>query len=142
VLRFFARAADQPAVHPVPFCFAHGAAEPSEHPIIILSRIIDPLFIDHQGVSQGPDLKQPIPVTAGASQARRFSTPHRSGSPQADCGDARLTALSPSARGARTTLVLVHDDDQRLRPSQSVGALSALILAGRTRRILTDLHEG
>jgi hypothetical protein len=141
VLRFFARAADQPAVHPVQFCFAHRAAEASEQPIIVLPRIIDAIFVDHQGVGQGADFNQAIPVAAGAGQARRFSTEDGSRPPQADCGDEMLKALATDAGGARPPLVLVNDDHEMLRPSQVVGALGQLVLAGGTGGVVAHLHQ-
>jgi hypothetical protein len=140
--RFFARAPDQPAGQPGQCCFTHGAAEAEEQPIMVLPRIIDPIFVDHQGVGHGTDLQQTIPGAAGAGQARRFSPAHGSRPPQADFGDARRTAIATGARGSGMALVLVNDDDQMLRPSPGVGALSALILAGRTGRVVADLHEG
>jgi hypothetical protein len=109
---------------------------------MVLPRIIDPIFVDHQGVGHGTDLQQTIPGAAGAGQARRFSPAHGSRPPQADFGDARRTAIATGARGSGMALVLVNDDDQMLRPSPGVGALSALILAGRTGRVVADLHEG
>ena len=72
LLRFFELAPDQTTVQPVQFRFAHGAAESQEQAIIVLAGVIDPIFVDHQGVAQRTDLNEAIPVTAGASQAGRF----------------------------------------------------------------------
>ena len=141
LLRFFELAADQPAVQPVQFRFAHRAAESSEQPIIVLPRIIDAIFVDHQSVGQGADFNQAIPVAAGAGQARRFSTEDGSRPPQADFGDERLKAIATGAGGPGAALILVDDDHEMLRPSQVLGALGQLVLAGRTRGIVTDLHQ-
>jgi hypothetical protein len=100
VLRFFALPAHQATVQPVQVCCAHGAAESSEQPIIVLSRIIDSIFVDDPGIGQGTDLNEAIPVATGAGEAGGFSTPDRSRPAQADFGDERLTTVTSRARRA------------------------------------------
>jgi hypothetical protein len=139
--RFFALATDETTVEPVQFCCAHGASESSEPPIIIRPRIIDPIFVDHQGIGQGTDLHEALPVAARTGQAGRFETPDGSRPTQADFGDERLKAVATGAGGPGTALVLVKDDHEMRRPSQVLGALSALILSCRTGRVVADLPQ-
>src|SRR5439155_495496 len=77
----------------------------------------------------------------GAGQARRFETQHGSGPPQADFGNEILKAIAPDAGGSGAALILVNDDYERLRPSQGLGALGQLVLAGRTRGVVADLNQ-
>jgi hypothetical protein len=142
VLRFFQLAPHETTGQPVEFRFAHGAAESSEQPIIVLPRVIDAIFVDHQGAGQGTDFNEAIPVATGAGQTGRFSTQDRSRPPQADLSNKILKAVSTGAGGSGAALVLINDDDERFWPSQVVGAFSELVLARCTGGVIADLHEG
>jgi hypothetical protein len=141
LLRFFELATDETTVEPVQCCFAHGASESSEQPIIILPRIIDPICVDHQGIGQGTDRNEAVPVAARTGQAGRFSTQDGSRPTQADFREERLKAVPTGAGGPGTALVLGKDDHEMRRPSQVLGALSAWILSCRTGRVVADLHK-
>src|SRR3989442_2294873 len=107
----------------------------------MLPRIIDPIVVDHQGIGQGTDRNEAIPVAARTGQAGRFQTQDGSRPPQADFGDEILQAVPASAGGPGTPLVLVNDDDEMRRPPQVLGALSQGILSGRTGCVVADLHS-
>jgi hypothetical protein len=49
--------------------FTHRAAKPQEQPIVILARVIDPLFVNDEGISEGTELKEAIPIPTGTGQA-------------------------------------------------------------------------
>src|SRR5712691_8679318 len=108
---------------------------------MVLPWIIDPIFVDHQRVGQGADFNEAIPVAAGAGQARRFETQYGSGPPQADFGDEILKAIATGSGGSGAALILVNDHHERLWPSQGLGTLRKLVLAGCTGRVVSDLDE-
>jgi hypothetical protein len=49
--------------------FAHGPFDPQEQAIVVLSRIINAILVDDEGIGQATDLDETIPVAAGTSQA-------------------------------------------------------------------------
>src|SRR5256885_14127419 len=53
-----------------------------------------------------------------------------------------LKAVTPRAGRPGTALILVNHNHEMLRPSQAMGALGQLVLAGRTGSMVADLHEG
>src|SRR5450759_456043 len=90
--------------------------ESKQQAIIVKSRIIDPLFVDDQRVSQSTDLQQTIPVTTRASQARDLQTQDRAHLAKSHLGDQVLKAISSNDRGARLSLILVNDLNTCLLP--------------------------
>src|SRR3954451_19466226 len=65
-------AAQQAGTEPVQFGLAHGAEDPQEQTVGVLRGIIDPVVVDDQGISQGTDFDEGIPIAAGPRQAGRF----------------------------------------------------------------------
>src|SRR5438270_315664 len=77
--------------------------------VVVQAGIIDSLFVDDQGVGEGTDLQQAIPITARASQARDFQTQDCSHVAQSHFGDQPLKAVAPKRRCTRLALILVND---------------------------------
>jgi hypothetical protein len=142
VRRLFPRAAAQPAVPPVECRVAHRASESSEQSLLVLPRIIAAIFVDPQGGGPGAACHQAIPGAAGAGQARRCSTQHGSGPPQADFGDELCNPIATAAGSAGAAVLVVHDDHERFRPSQVGSALRPVVLAGGPGGVVADLAEG
>jgi hypothetical protein len=69
VLGLFQLATQEPVAQPVQLGFAHGALEAQQQAVIVLTGVIDPLFINDQRIGQGADFEQPIPITRRAGQA-------------------------------------------------------------------------
>jgi hypothetical protein len=72
---------------------------------------IDTFFVNNQGVCQGTDLDETIPVAARASQAGGLQAQHGASVPETNLRDERLKAVSVSGRDAGLALILVNDDD-------------------------------
>jgi hypothetical protein len=53
-----------------------------------------PVFVDDQGVGEGTDLDETIPITARACQAGSFQAQDGPGSSQADLGDEVLKSIA------------------------------------------------
>src|SRR5215831_8903383 len=61
--------AQQPRPEPVQFGGAHGAFDPQDQPVVVLSGIINAVLVDDEGFGQATDLNEAIPVAAAAGQS-------------------------------------------------------------------------
>ena len=66
------------------FGFAHRSQESQEKTVGVLSGVIDPILVDDQGVGEGTDLDETIPIAARPCQARGFQAQDGPGPAQAD----------------------------------------------------------
>jgi hypothetical protein len=127
-------------MQPVQFRLRHRALQPKQEAIIRVAWIIDALLVNDQGVGEGTDLQQAIPITARAGQARDFQAQHRSHVAQSHFGHQPLKSIAPNTRGARLALILVNDANTSLVPPQLMCPLDQIILPGRTAGIVPDLR--
>src|SRR5215813_2893534 len=118
------------------FGLAHRAPKAQEQTIIILARIIEAILVDDEGIGEGTDLNEAIPLATGPSEARGLQTDYRARSAQADFGDQILKSGAPYRRRSRAPLVLVDDHNQRVRPAELPYPLGQLVLAGCAGGIL------
>ena len=142
VLGLFQLAAQEPVAQPVQLGFAHGAFEAQQQAIIVLTGVIDPLFINDEGIGQGTDFKQPIPIARRAGQAGDLQAEDGASMPQADLGDEGLEAIPASGGGPGVPLILVDDDEVLPRPPQVAGALCESILPCGAGGVFAHLEEG
>jgi hypothetical protein len=106
-----------------------------------LPGIIDTFFVNNQGVCQGTDLDETIPVTARASQAGGLQAQHGASVPETNLRDERLKSVSVSGRDAGLALILVNDDDPLTRPTQIKCALDQIVLTGGAGGVLEHLSQ-
>ncbi len=52
--------------------FAHGPFDPQEQAIVVLSRIINAILVNDEGIGQATNLDEAIPIAARTGQARCF----------------------------------------------------------------------
>ena len=135
-------APQQPRAEPVQLGFAHGALDPQEQAVVVLSGIINAILVDDEGIGQATDLDEAIPVAAGTRQARRFQAEDGAGTAESDLGHQVLEAVATDGGGPGVTLVLVDDLDVFLGPSELVGALRQVVLAGGAGDVVAHLHGG
>ena len=135
-------AAEQAVAEPVEFGLAHGAEDAEQQAVGVLAGVVDAVLVDDQGVGQGADLQQAIPVTAGAGQAGGFQAEDGPGLAQPDLGDQELEAVAAHRGGTGESLVLIDDGDGRGRPTQILGTLHEVVLPGRAGGVFADLKEG
>ena len=103
--------------------------------------IIDAFLIDHQGLGQGTDLEETVPVTARPGEAGDFQTEHRAGLPEADISTEGLEADAPGRRGAGAALILVDDGALFWSPPEVTGPLHQIILACGTGGVFPHLEQ-
>ena len=80
------------------FGLAHGSQESQEKTVRVESGVVDSVFIDDQGVGEGTDLDETIPITARSCQAGGFEAQDRTGPAQANLGDQVLKTVATSRR--------------------------------------------
>ena len=100
------------------FGLAHGSQESQEKTVRVLSGVVDSVFVDDQGVGEGTDLDETIPITARSCQAGGFQAQDGPGPAQADLGDEVLKAVATSRGRSRVPLILIDDLDSLRGPSQ------------------------
>ena len=76
-------------------CFAHGALQPQQEPVIEQRRVIEAVAIADQRVGEAGEIDEAIPFGIVAGQARDFQTEH-----EVDTGERHLgrTAMRRAAR--------------------------------------------
>ena len=116
------------AAGPMEFGLAHGVQDAEQQAVGVLRWIVDAVFVDDQGVGQGADFQEAIPIAAGASQPRRLQAEDGSGLAQADLRDEELKAVPILRRRTGMPLVLIDDGNGRLRPTQVLGTQSEIVL--------------
>ena len=122
--------------------FAHGPLDPQEQAVVVLSRIINAILVDDEGIGQATDLDEAIPVAAGTSQARGLQAQDGAGTAESDLGHQVLEAVASDGGGPGVALVLVDDVDVSLGPSELLGSLRQVVLAGGAGDVVAHLHGG
>jgi hypothetical protein len=92
-LRRRALGALQPAGHHVQLSLRHLRLEPQQQPIVEVLQVIDPVSVQHQGVGQRAELKQPQEVRVVARQPRDLQPKDRADLPQTHPRDQLLVAF-------------------------------------------------
>ena len=126
----------------VEFGLAHRPQESQEEAVGVLSGVIDPILVDDQGVGEGTDLDETIPIAARPRQARGFQAQDGPGPAQADLGDEVLKAVATGRGRPRVPLVLIDDLDPLRGPSQLAGTAGQVILPGAAGGVFAHLNRG
>src|SRR5271157_2144846 len=109
--------------------------------IVELTRIVETILVEDQGVGQGTDLQQAMPVAVVPRQPGDFQAQHDAGIPQAHLGDQVLKALPVRCRGPRLALVVVDDQDTFDGPTQGDRPLPQRVLPLGALAVFHDLAE-
>ena len=135
-----------PAVEPDPqevqLGLAHRAAHAQDQPVVELVRVVQAVLVEDQGVGQGADLQQAVPVRRVAGQPRHLQAEHDPDLPQADVGHQPLEAGAAGGLGARLAQVVVDDHDLVGVPAQGDRLVLEAVLPPRALGVLLDLEEG
>src|SRR5690349_22769154 len=92
------------------------------------SGLADPVGIGDQGVEQGTDLEQLMPVTTRAGQARHLDAEDEADMAQTNLGHEALEARTGLGGGAGAAEVVVDDDDALRRQAELPGTLDQPVL--------------
>ena len=74
-------AAAQPGAQQMEFGPAHRALEAEKQPVVEVAGAVEAVFVEDQGVRQGAQFQQPMPVGAVARQPGDFEAEHDAGAP-------------------------------------------------------------
>ena len=91
----------EPCSKDVKFGFTHGAFEPQNETIIEQSRMVQPVTVTNQGVSENTKVEQPVPIGIVARQSRDFQAKDDSNLAQGNFGCQAGKASAVSDGGAR-----------------------------------------
>jgi hypothetical protein len=89
-------APDKPGPQHVQFSLAHSPLKPEQEPVVELGGVVDAVLVQDQGVGEGADLEQAVPVRRTAGQARHLQAEHHPDLAQTDGGHQALEALAVS----------------------------------------------
>ena len=134
-------AAAQPGAQQMEFGLTHGALEAEEEPVVEVGGVVDAVLVEDQGVGEGAQLEQPVPVGVVAGEPGDFETEDDAGGAHADFGDEAAEAL-PVGGGAGPAEVGVDDDDLAGRPAEGERPLAERVLAAGALLVLDHLAEG
>src|SRR5215510_15806650 len=118
------------------FGFTHRALKPKQEAVIEACWIVDAILIEDQGISEGADLQQTLPVGIVPREPGDFEAHDDAGAAHADVADQALKALAPDGRCAGLALIIIHDDDLLIAPSKGNCAAAKCILPLRTLDVL------
>ena len=133
--------ATQPGPDEVQLRFGHRAFQAEQQPVVEAGRVIEPVLVADQGVGEGADLQQPMPVGVVAGQPGDLEPQHDPGAAHADLGDEMLEAFAVSRRGTRLSLVAVDGHDLLDRPTQRDGPLPQRVLTGARFGVVEHLTQ-
>ena len=57
-------------------CFAHRAFQAEQQAVVEVARIVEPVLVEDEGLGQGADLEQAMPLRGVAGQPRHLQAKH------------------------------------------------------------------
>jgi hypothetical protein len=95
----------------VEFGLAYGAFQAEQQSVIEVSWIIRAVLVEDQGIGQGADLEQSVPVHRVSCEPRYLQPKHDSGTTETDFRHQALKTFAVCRRGSRLTQVRINDHD-------------------------------
>ncbi len=107
-----------------------------------MARIVEAVLIEDEGVGEGTDFQEPVPIRRVACQSRDFQAEHDAGFLQTHFGYQLLKSFPIRRRGCRLPEVAVDHDDPLDRPAQGHRTLPKIILPYGALGVLQHLAQG
>jgi len=130
--------ADEAGAQDVELGLAHRPFQAEQQPVVEVHRVVEAVLVENEGVGQGADLEQPVPVGRAASQTGDLQAEHDPDLAHSDRGDQLLEPLAVTV-GTRLAQVAVDDHDSVQRPAQGDRPLAQRVLALGALGVLEDL---
>ena len=108
---------------------AHRTFEPQEQTIVDRARVIEPVLVTDERVTERAQLEQPVPVSIVSSKSGALEPEHDPGLSERHVGNESLEPLAVGGCGARHALVDVDHDYPLKRPAERDRAPAQVILA-------------
>src|SRR5947209_664842 len=137
--RLVANAAIEARAQYVQLCFAHGALQPQQQPVIEHRRVIEAVAIADQRVGEAGEIDQAIPFGIVAGQARDFQTQHEADTGERHLGSEPGKAGAGRGSAARQAQVFINDDDPFGGPAELAGLAGERVLPLSRFAIVLDL---
>jgi hypothetical protein len=133
---------------PAQFRLTHGALEAQEQAVVQVSGVVGALRVQDDGIGQGAQLQELVPVPVVAGQARDLQAGDGPRPPEADRRHEALKACAARRRGAGLAQILVDDDDGL--PAEGAGLRGQVVLPAPaflgmphlSHRGLADVDQG
>src|SRR5690348_3480840 len=106
----------------------------------LLHKSVNPLGIPEQGIAQGADLEQLVPVAARASEAGHLHAENDADTAQADLGHEALEPQASLRRCPRVPLVLVYHQNTFPRPPQGYRVIAQGVLQAGGLLVRSEEH--
>ena len=123
------------------FGFAHRALQPEQQPIVEMSRIIDAVLVENQGIGQSADLEKSMPVHRVSREPGHLKPEDDAGTSEADFRDKTLESFPVGGRSPGLAEVGIDDYDLILLPAESNRMLPKRILPLCAFDVLKDLTK-
>ena len=120
--------------------FTDCAFHAQDQAVIETSRVVDAVKVGDQGVGQGAQVDQAVPVGVVASQPGDLQSEHESGAAESDVGGQAVEAVALVGGLAGEAEVLVDDGDLAGVPAQGFGTGGEGVLATRGLSVALDLR--
>lgn len=121
--------------------FTHRPFQAQQQPIVVGRRVVDPLGIADQRLTDRADVEQMAPIPVAPRNARHVETENQADLSQRRPGNHLVEAGALAAAGRGLAQILGEDGDPLGRPAQRDGALDELTLATLALRVLANLVE-
>jgi hypothetical protein len=141
-LRLVMQPRGQPGPDQVQLRLAHRALQAEYQPVVEIARVIHPVGVGDQRVSQRAQVQKLIPVGVIAGQPGHLDAENDPDMTQPDIGDQLLEPFPGGGLRTRPAQVGVDDPDLVGIPAQRHRAFTQLVLAGKALGVLPDLGQG
>ena len=118
----------QPRPQDVKLGLAHHAAEPEQHPIVGVGRVVHAVGVGQENLEDRAQFEQMVPVLARPGQPAHLPAEDDADVAERDLGEQTLEPEPPLDRLPAHRLVVVDDQDPGLGPPELDGAAAELVL--------------
>ena len=141
-LRLAALPADQPGADALKLILRQCPLQPEQELVVAVVGIVHAGLVQDEGVGDGGDLQQLVPVGVVAAQTRDFQAQHEADFPGGDTRHEIAEAATVGAVRAGLALVVVNGADALIGPAERDRALTQTVLATRALGVLQHLVHG
>ena len=120
-------------------CLAHRAFETQQKAVVEVARVVDAIGVGDEGVEQGADLEQLVPIAAGAGEPRHLDAEDQPDMAEANLGHQTLEAGPVGGGRPRAAEIVVDHQHLPARPAELAGAFDKRVLQPDRLAVLLDL---
>ena len=118
----------QPGLENVQFRLGHCPLEAEKKPVVEMSRIVEPVLIEDQGIGERAHFKEPMPIGTVTREPAHLQAHHDPGMRQSHLGNQVLKSQSISRRCSGLAQIVIDHHDLLLAPPKLNRALPKGVL--------------